>query len=150
MAAINIYDETGVEFRSLQQTYNAVIQKTLMKYGLYPGQPQMLFAIQELKSPTQNELAEKLCVSKASAGVSLQRLSKAGFVKRIRDKKDTRCIRIALTEKGLEYARWCAIDYEMIYTTLLESFTGDERNRALSVLSQMNKSLSGLKERLSS
>ncbi len=150
MAQSSIYHEAGAEFRSLFHTYNACMQRMLSKYGLYPGQPQMLFAIRELNSPTQNELAEKLQVSKASAGVSLKRLEAAGFVKRVRDKKDTRCVRIALTQKGNDYARWCDIDFEMIFTTLLEDFSGDGRDQALTTVRKMNRSLSALRERLGS
>ena len=106
-------------FCELVRTYNACMQKTLSKYGLYPGQPQVLFAINRLSAPTQIELASQLGVTKASAGVSLRRLEAAGFVKRVRDKLDTRCVRIRLTQKGADYARWCDIDFEMIYTTMM-------------------------------
>ncbi len=150
MVSSSIYNDAGADFRALLQTYNACMQKTLAKYGLYPGQPQMLFGIRELQSPTQNELAAYLNVSKASAGVSLRRLEQAGFVKRVRDKKDTRCVRIALTQKGNEYARWCDIDFEMIFTTMLEDFEGEDVSHALDMLRRMDKSLSGLKERLES
>lgn len=44
-------------FCELVRTYNACMQKTLSKYGLYPGQPQVLFAISKLGAPTQIELA---------------------------------------------------------------------------------------------
>ena len=133
-------------FCELMRTYNACMQKTLSKYGLYPGQPQVLFAINRLGAPTQIELASQLGVTKASAGVSLRRLEAAGFVKRVRDKLDTRCVR--LTQKGADYARWCDIDFEMIYTTMVETFSAEERDEALSILNEMNKSLTGLKERL--
>ena len=128
---------TGEALHELIQTYNFCMQRTLSKYGLYPGQPPLLF-----------DLAEKLAVSKASVGVSLRRLEKAGFVKRVQDKKDTRCNRIALTPKGQEYARWCAIDYDMLYATLLENFSGDERERVAETIERMLKSLNGLRERI--
>ncbi len=150
MVTSNIYTQAGVEFRTLFHTYNACMQRMLSKYGLYPGQPQMLFAIRQMENPTQNELAEELNVSKASAGVSLHRLEAAGFVKRVRDKKDTRCVRITLTQKGQEYARWCDIDFEMIFTTLLEDFNGDGRDQAINTIRRMNKSLNSLRERLES
>jgi DNA-binding MarR family transcriptional regulator len=150
MAVSSIYGQAGVEFRSLFHTYNACMQRMLSKYGLYPGQPQMLFAIRQMQTPTQNELAQELNVSKASAGVSLRRLEAAGFVKRVRDKKDTRCVRITLTPKGQEYARWCDIDFELIFTTLLEDFTPDGRDQAISTVQRMNKSLTLLRERLES
>ena len=103
-----------------------------------------------LGTPTQNELAEQLAVSKASVGVSVRRLENTGFVKRVRDKKDTRCIRITLTQKGQDYARWCDIDFEVFFTTLLEDFSGDERADVLDMLERMNKSMRQFRERLES
>ena len=148
------YEDTsrcaGRALHELIQTYHFCMQRTLNKYGLYPGQPPVLFAIRDAEKPTQNELAEKLALSKASVGVSLRRLEKAGFVKRVPDKKDTRCNRVMLTKKGVEYARWCEIDYDMIYTTMMESFSGDERERAVETIWRMQKSLAGLRERIES
>ena len=140
----------GRELQALLHIYNLCMQRTLSKYGLYPGQPQLLFAVRTLGTPTQNELAEQLAISKASVGVSVRRLENTGFVKRVRDKKDTRCIRIALTQKGQDYARWCDIDFEMFFTTLLEDFSGDERADALDMLERMNKSMRAFRERLES
>ncbi len=140
----------GNAFLSLQHTSTLCMQLLLSKYNLYPGQPQVLFALKELGAPTQNELAAYLGVGKASAGVSIRRLENGGFIKRTRDKRDTRCIRISLSQKGEEFARWCSIDYEMFFTTMLESLSQDERASAYSFIQAMEKSLSGLKERLES
>jgi len=87
---------------------------------------------------------------KASAGVSIRRLETGGFVKRIRDKKDTRCIRLSLTKKGEDYARWCSIDYDMFFTTMLESFSAEERGEALACIKAMEGSLDALRSRLES
>lgn len=140
----------GSAFLSLQHTSALCMQLLLSKYNLYPGQPQVLFALKELGAPTQNELASHLCIGKASAGVSIRRLESGGFIKRTRDKKDTRCIRLTLTQKGEEFARWCSIDYDMFFTTMLEELTPDERIAAYSFLRSMEKSLTGLKKRLES
>ncbi len=140
----------GDAFLSLQHTSTLCMQLLLSKYNLYPGQPQVLFALKELGAPTQNELAAYLGVGKASAGVSIRRLESGGFVKRTRDKKDTRCIRLALTSKGEEFARWCSIDYDMFFSTMLESLSQDERACAYEFIQSMEKSLSALKERLES
>lgn len=138
------------EFSALLRVYTACMQKTLSKYGLYPGQPQVLFAINELGAPTQIELAAHLCVTKASAGVSLRRLESAGFVKRVRDKQDTRCVRIKLTQKGMDYAHWCDIDFDMIYTTMMESFTPEQRENVVENIRDMAANLNALKDRLDS
>ena len=140
----------GEAFLTLQDTYNICMQLLLGKYGLYPGQPQVLFALSKLGAPTQNELAAHLGIGKASAGVSIRRLETGGFVKRIRDKKDTRCIRLSLTKKGEDYARWCSIDYDMFFTTMLESFSAEERGEALACIKAMEGSLDALRSRLES
>jgi DNA-binding MarR family transcriptional regulator len=135
-------------FQALEHTYSICMQRTLSKYGLYPGQPQLLFAVRSLNRPTQNELATVLCISKASVGVSLRRLESAGFLKRVRDKEDSRCIRILLTKKGEEYARWCDIDFEMIFTTMLEGLTFEQRENTLQQIKRMEKNLDELRTRL--
>lgn len=140
----------GNAFLSLQHTSTLCMQLLLSKYNLYPGQPQVLFALKELGAPTQNELAAYLGVGKASAGVSIRRLESGGFIKRTRDKKDTRCIRLSLTAKGEEFARWCSIDYDMFFTTMLEDLSPEERTSAYAFVQSMEKSLTGLKERLES
>ena len=125
----------GEAFLTLQHTYNICMQLLLGKYGLYPGQPQVLFALSKLGAPTQNELAAHLGIGK---------------VKRVRDKKDTRCIRLSLTKKGEDYARWCSIDYDMFFTTMLESFSAEERGEALACIKAMEGSLDALRSRLES
>ena len=70
----------GEAFLTLQHTYNICMQLLLGKYGLYPGQPQVLFALSKLGAPTQNELAAHLGIGKASAGVSIRRLETGGFM----------------------------------------------------------------------
>ena len=140
----------GNAFLSLQHTSTLCMQLLLNKYNLYPGQPQVLFALKELGAPTQHELAAHLGVGKASAGVSIRRLESGGFIKRTRDKKDTRCIRLSLTSKGEEFARWCSIDYDMFFTTMLEELSAEEKASAYELVRSMEKSLTGLKERLES
>ena len=58
----------GEAFLTLQHTYNICMQLLLGKYGLYPGQPQVLFALSKLGAPTQNELAAHLGIGKLPQG----------------------------------------------------------------------------------
>lgn len=139
----------GEKFVKLVQIYENCAQKTISKYGLYLGQPQLLFCLKSCAhNPTQNELALMMGISKASAGVSIRRLESAGFISRVRDKKDSRCIRIALTSRGTEYTRWCEMDYEVLYTTMFEGFTGDQRAKAFDMLDDMFANLSKYKGRM--
>ncbi|OQB24632.1 MAG: transcriptional regulator SlyA [Firmicutes bacterium ADurb.Bin182] len=148
------YNETvrhiGRELRELIKTYNNCMQRILNKYGLYPGQPSILFVMSKMDGMTQNEIARELGVSKASVGVSLRRMEKSGFVRRVQDKNDTRCNRVILTQKGLDYIRWCEIDFNMVYTTMLEDINGDKRSMILENLKCMKNSLLKLQGRLTS
>lgn len=139
-----------VAFQTFLHNYDVAMQRTLRKYGLYPGQPQLLLCIRAMSKPTQNEIAEQMNLSRASVGVSLRRLEQGGFVKRMRDKKDTRCIRIALSQKGEEYAHWCELDLEMIYSTMLENMSEDEKKAALDFIDSMDKALGAYNLRLDS
>lgn len=142
-------EKMNINFSRLIHTYNLCMIRILDKYGLYPGQPQVLFAVSaEDRQMTQNELALRMNVSKASVGKSLCRLEEGGFIKRVRDKRDSRCIRVALTKKGKEYARWCEIDFELLYTTMLECFDSDERDMIPGLIDRMNACLDGLRQRL--
>ncbi len=149
-----IIREAGDAFMRLCQTYQFCTQRTLRKYGLYPGQPAILFAIskaqQEGAKPTQNQLADALGITRASAGVSLRRMEKAGFVKREADPYDTRCNRIVLTKKGAEFAHWCEMDVEMIFTNMMEDFEADERGRAVETLRRMQKGMAAMRARFES
>lgn len=138
------------DLQTFLHTHDIALQRTLRKYGLYPGQPQLLFCIRAMQKPTQNEIAAQMRLSRASVGVSLRRLEQGGFVRRIRDKKDTRCIRIALTQKGEEYTHWCELDMEMIYTTMLERMSEEEKEAALAYLGSMTASLAAYNKRMES
>ena len=135
-------------FPKLVQTYNACTMQILGKYGLFPGQPQILFELGRCGRITQNELASLLNVSKSSAGTSLKRMERAGFVKRERDKEDSRRIYVELTRRGKEYSRWCEIDFDMLFTTMLEGFAGEEREKAPRMVETMYLSLEEMRKRL--
>jgi len=142
--------ETWKAFMQLIQVHAFCMQHTLHKYNLYEGQPQYLFQIREMGRPTQNELAAALGVSKSSAGVSLRRLEKGGFVKREEDCADSRCNRVSLTKKGAEFAHWCDMDVDMIAGNMLEDFTAEEREQALHMLNRMYKGLDNMRARIKS
>lgn len=144
VASKGMNDNFGV----LLHLYDICVGKVLSKYDLYPGQPKILFALENYNILSQNDLAELIGVTKASVSTSLKRLEKNGFVKRMRDEKDTRCIRITLTEKGRQYAKWCKIDMEMIFTTMLQGLTNEQRALIPDITKSMLTELESLRRRL--
>ncbi|MGQ9473722.1 MAG: MarR family transcriptional regulator [Candidatus Caldatribacteriaceae bacterium] len=70
------------------------------KIGLHKGQPVILALLWKQDGLTQKEIAESLGLRPPTLTVMLQRMEKAGFLKRMVDVRDMRMIRVSLTEKG--------------------------------------------------
>jgi DNA-binding MarR family transcriptional regulator len=71
--------------------------------GLTPMQHQLLLAIRghaDPRGPTIGELADYLLLKHHSAGELVHRADAAGLVRRVRDNKDRRVVRIRLTDAG--------------------------------------------------
>ena len=59
----------SLEFIEMLHLYNTCLTKILSKYNLYPGQPQLLITVRDSGNAlTQNELAEKIGISKVWIG----------------------------------------------------------------------------------
>ncbi len=72
----------------------------LDKIGVYPGQPPMLFALNQKDGQSQTQLSEMLNIKPATITVMLNRMEKEKLVERRRDPGDQRISRVYLTEKG--------------------------------------------------
>src|SRR5690606_33080780 len=72
----------------------------IQEYGLYPGQPSLLFSLAKREGQSQKELAEELEIKPATLTVMLNRMEKNGLVRRAPDEQDQRVSRIYLTDEG--------------------------------------------------
>lgn len=72
----------------------------IQQYGLYPGQPSLLFTLAKREGQSQKELAEELDIKPATLTVMLNRMEKNGLVRRAPDEQDQRVSRIYLTDEG--------------------------------------------------
>ena len=57
-------------------------------------------AIEESEYVTLTQIADKLSVTKATASVTIKRLVKKGFVKKVKEENDKRISTLKLTQKG--------------------------------------------------
>lgn len=72
----------------------------LDEIGVYPGQPPMLFVLNNKQGLTQKEIAALLKLKPSTITVMLKRMEKADLIMRKQDDKDQRILRVYLTEKG--------------------------------------------------
>jgi len=82
-----------------------IIQAEMDKKGLCSEiNPQILFLLREkkgLEKVTQRVIAEEIGISAATVTVSVKRMEKRIFLRKIRDENDLRCNSITITKKGI-------------------------------------------------
>lgn len=103
--------------RSIGQTERAyALFRTakLASYGLSGYQSLYLRTVCTHPGITQEDVAARLVFNKSSVARQLSALEKAGLVKRVRDEKDKRSVRVYPTEQGealLPLIRDCAKEF---------------------------------------
>lgn len=91
-----------VLFIQLMHQYTVMGYKKFAKLGVHPGQLPVLKVLSRGEGITQRELAERIRVKPPTITVTVQRLEKAGLVRRESDWLDQRKSRIFLTAQGRE------------------------------------------------
>jgi DNA-binding MarR family transcriptional regulator len=121
--------------------HHARAHTLLEEFGLYRGQPPMLFALWEQEGLTHSELAARLHVRPSTITKMINRMEKAGFVRRRSDPEDQRVSRVYLTDAG----RSIQNEVERVWHTLEdETFVGfslEERVLLRRFLLQMRDNL---------
>lgn len=133
-------------FGQLIRKHDSALSKICNKYGIYKGQQHILKALEETPGLTQNELAKKINVAKASITTSLNRMEKNGFVVRKKCKHDGRCNQIYITEKGIEANHGCSKEINELKKALFSKINDDELNEVNILLSKMIEGLNSLEE----
>jgi DNA-binding MarR family transcriptional regulator len=80
--------------------HHSRVHQLLEGLGLYRGQPPVLRILWREEGLTHTELAARLNITPATLSKMLQRMEKAGFLKRTPDPLDQRVSRVYLTETG--------------------------------------------------
>lgn len=69
-------------------------------HGVLPGHLPVLFRLWEREPQTQAELCRSIRVEQPTLANTIKRMVRAGLVQKIKDSRDRRMARIALTERG--------------------------------------------------
>ena len=109
--------------------------------GLFPGQPPVLFHLWEKDGRSQTELAELLCIKPATMTKMINRMEKAGFIRREADLKDQRVSLIYLTEAGLAVKNDVQHIFERLNRELVKGFTPEEQVSLKSFLVKLRNNL---------
>ncbi len=129
------------EFRSLMKKHQTLVQNYLTTFGLYMGQPRVLFALKENPGISQQKLSDILDTSKEATSVSIRRLEKSGFIERQECKKDRRINLLKLSEQGYEVVVELRLNFDQINTLMFTDLNDKEVLELKRLLEIMSNSL---------
>ncbi|MBR6791331.1 MAG: MarR family transcriptional regulator [Oscillospiraceae bacterium] len=134
--------------RAVSRLNRVCLYKLLQGEKIHPGQPPILKLLMEKDGRSQCELAKIIGVSRASLGVSLRRMEKAGLIVRTPDEKDSRYNTVCLTEEGRVMARRSDEALSTITAAKLRGFTPEETAQMLEFFDRIRQNLEELQEEL--
>lgn len=112
--------------KKLSLLRQGMLRHALNRYGLHPGQPEMLCYIRQNPGCSQRQMAEDAGVTAASIAASFKRMENAGFIRRRSDTADLRCNRVYLTERGEDELKKCMREMEEINRCMLSGLNETE------------------------
>ncbi|MBQ8297563.1 MAG: MarR family transcriptional regulator [Ruminococcus sp.] len=124
-------------FENIHLLRKLFIKRSTSSSPLHFGQVAIMRMLEQHENCTQAELAEQLNVTPASVATSTKRLQKSGFITKEVDKKNLRCKRLSLTDKGREtISQHCEI-FEEYDKLIFSSFSEEEKSQLFGYLERI-------------
>jgi DNA-binding MarR family transcriptional regulator len=99
------------------------------------GEAQALFEVSGLPGISQNEVATRLRLEKSTVSRLAKMLEQRGWLDRLRDKTDTRLLRLSVTVAGATVVRRLAASREAKFSKVFDAIPADKRQAVLDSLS---------------
>ena len=96
------YDEILVSLRKIMRAADLHSQRLMKESGLTSPQLLVMQAIEKEGKPSTSTLARHISVSQATMTRIVDRLERAGLVRRQKSTQDKRVVNVGLTEAGVE------------------------------------------------
>ena len=117
------------------------LETYLEPYGLTPPQFEVLSQLQRTSHIVQQQLADRLRMSKGNAVGTLHRLEQASFVLRQIHPEDGRAYLVCLTERGATLISQVLPEHEALILECLNRLSPQKREQLHSVLRIFNRNL---------
>lgn len=115
------------QFIKTDRFHHRLLDKNVSKVGLHRCQHGVLLHLLHAKeAPTQKELAMALDISSAAMTKVLKRLEEDGYILRVAQENDLRCLRITLTEKGKSILEQSRALVEEVDKNMFNGFSDSE------------------------
>ena len=122
-----------------------IMHHMLTRFGLHPGQPEMLCYVQQHPGCTQREMAQDAGVSAASIAASFKRMENNGLIRRRSDTADLRCNRVYITERGESALQACMSEVTALNDCMLKDLAPEDLEVFLRCLERITENLTRVK-----
>ncbi len=123
----------GAIHRFARRYFAAQMEELSLPAGAFP----LIFRLLRRDGVSQDELADDFLVDKGTTARTLARLEEAGLITRSVDEHDRRIKRVRVTDRAREMAPAIRAAARAWNDKLLEGFSAEEREMALSFLQRM-------------
>jgi DNA-binding MarR family transcriptional regulator len=125
----------------LHQTYNSIAKcedQAFAEVDLTPQQYAVLWSIKHADGPaTPTQIADWLDRNLNSMTLIIDRMEKGGLIKRVRDIKDRRSFRVAMTKKGEQHLKAGGIRGASLTEQLLRNLSDKELQTLVELLEKV-------------
>lgn len=129
------------EYMKTNKLHRKLLEKNLNKSGVFRSQHQLLMYIYCHPSVSQKELAELYNVSTAAVAVSLKKLEKGGYIRRLVDAEDNRINQTVITDSGRNIVENSISFFKRVETGMFAEFSQQEMEQLHGYLSRIHKNI---------
>ncbi|MFJ2397261.1 MarR family winged helix-turn-helix transcriptional regulator [Streptomyces sp. NPDC087843] len=136
----------AVQLRRMNGEVNRVVHGFAGEHGLHATDVQALAAILDAAEPlTPGRLGEHLGLTSGAVTACLDRLERAGHIRRVRDSPDRRVVHLHWVPDAKSAARAHFRPLAEVTASVRSGFSEDELSVVLRFLTAMNEQLSGVR-----
>ena len=106
--------------------HRSMMERRLDGTGVYRSQHQILMFVSDNPNVSQKELARMYGVSGATIAVSLKKLERGGYIRRLVDQEDNRCNQISITDKGRKVVEDSVKIFRQMESRMFEGFSEND------------------------
>ena len=119
-------------------------EMALRGLGQFSSPHLLLFLSCKTAPIAQREISSRLGISPAAVTVSVQRMEKAGLLRKVMDENDQRCNKVQITEQGRVFAKKCQELMKQIDEGMYRGFSSEEFNELGDYLMRIVNNLSAM------
>lgn len=141
----------AVQLRRMNSEFNRIVQEFAQAHGLHLTDMQALIAILDIENPdtpmTPGRLRRQLNLTSGAMTACLDRLERAGHIRRVRAADDRRVVHLEYADRAKDLAREYFRPLARTTDTVRERFTTDELRVVVRFLADLNRELALLRRR---